>query len=68
MIISIHIIIIGNKVDLVDETNLDNSKVQDFVNKNNLLGFYLTSAKSGQGIVEVFNKVIEELYHLYNFL
>jgi small GTP-binding protein len=65
---NIPIIIIGNKVDLVDETNLVNSKVQDFVNKNNLLGFYLTSAKTGQGIVEAFNKIIEELYNLYYFL
>ncbi|UCC19141.1 MAG: GTP-binding protein, partial [Promethearchaeota archaeon] len=65
---NIPIIIIGNKVDLVDETNLDNSKVQDFINTNDLLGFYLTSAKTGQSIVEAFNKVIEELYNLYYFL
>ncbi|MFX1317479.1 MAG: GTP-binding protein [Promethearchaeota archaeon] len=65
---NIPIIIIGNKVDLVDETKLDYSKVQEFVNRNNLLGFYLTSAKTGQGIIEAFNKVIEELYNIYNIL
>ena len=61
----IPIIIIGNKADLVDETKLDNSKIQEFVNKNKLLGFYLTSAKTGQGINEAFNKIIEELYNRY---
>ncbi|MFX1317489.1 MAG: GTP-binding protein [Promethearchaeota archaeon] len=65
---NIPIIIIGNKVDLVDETNLDNSKVQEFINRNNLLGLYLTSAKTGWGIIEAFNKVIEELYNIYNIL
>ena len=61
----IPIIIIANKADLVDETKLDISKIQKFVKKNKLLGYYLTSAKTGQGIWEAFNKIIEELYNQY---
>ena len=61
----IPIIIIGNKADLVDETKLDNSKIQEYANKYKLLDVYLTSAKTGQGINEAFNKIIEELYNQY---
>jgi len=61
-------VIFANKVDLVDETNLDTSKIQDFVKENDLLGYYLTSAKTGKGINEAFNKIIEELYIQYKSL
>ena len=64
----IPIIIIANKADLVDETKLDTSKIQEFVNKKKLLGFYLTSAKTGKGINEAFNRIIEELYSKYSTL
>ncbi|MFW9878588.1 MAG: hypothetical protein ACFFG0_36370 [Candidatus Thorarchaeota archaeon] len=58
-------IIIGNKVDIVDETKLNISKIQDFVKENDLLGHYLTSVKTGLGINEAFNKINEELYNQY---
>jgi small GTP-binding protein len=65
---NIPIIIIGNKADLMDKTKWDNSKIQDFVKKNNLLGYYLTSAKTNEGVNEAFNKIIEELYNSFKKL
>ena len=59
----IPIIIIANKTDLVDETKLDNSLIQEFVNENKLLGFFITSVKNGQGIIEAFDTIIEAMYN-----
>ncbi|UCD02250.1 MAG: GTP-binding protein [Promethearchaeota archaeon] len=64
----IPIVIFANKVDLVDEKNLDESKIQEIVNKYNFLGYYITSAKTGQGVVEAFNTIIDKLYQKYKSL
>lgn len=60
----IPIVIFGNKVDLVDEDKLDNTKIQDLVNENNFLGHYITSAKTGEGIFKAFNAIIETLKYI----
>ena len=59
----IPIIVFANKMDLVDETNLVNSSIQDIVNKNAFLGYYITSAKTGKGVTNAFNAIIEALYY-----
>lgn len=59
---------IANKVDLVDENGIDEIKIQDLVNEHNLLGYYVTSAKTGQGVLEAFNAIIEKLYYKYKEL
>jgi len=64
----IPIVIFANKVDLVDEANLDDSKIQKLVDKNKFLGYYKTSAKTGDGVIEAFNTIIEKLYHKYKAL
>jgi small GTP-binding protein len=64
----IPIIVFGNKVDLVDEDKLDTSKIQDLINENNFLGHYITSAKTGKGVIEAFNAIIKELYSKFNSL
>ena len=64
----IPIVIFANKVDLVDEDNLDDSKIQKLVEKHNFLGYYKTSAKTGDGVIEAFNTIIEKLYHKYKAL
>jgi GTPase SAR1 family protein len=61
----IPIMIIGNKADLVDETKLDNSYIQEFISENKIIGHYLTSAKTRQGVIEAFNMIIEDLYDRY---
>ena len=61
----IPVIIFANKVDLVDDQNLDTSKIAELVKSNNFLGYFITSAKTGQGVIEAFNTIIDNLYLKY---
>ncbi|MFX1307773.1 MAG: hypothetical protein ACFFDG_13255, partial [Promethearchaeota archaeon] len=61
----IPVVLFGNKVDLVDETTLDDENALKFVEKHEILGYYRTSAKTGQGVHDAFQKIIRELYHKY---
>ncbi len=65
---NIPVVLFANKVDLVEENDLDISKIQNIVNKHNFLGFYLTSAKTGQGVIDAFNAIINELYYKFKAL
>ncbi len=56
-------IIFANKVDLIEETNLTKTNIQEIVRENNFLGYFLTSAKTGQGVHEAFKTIIEKLYY-----
>ena len=58
----IPIILFANKLDLVEEDNLDVSLIQDLVKLHGFLGYYLTSAKTGEGVHEAFNNLIDKLY------
>ena len=64
----IPIVLFGNKIDLIDETSIDNGKVEDIVNKRDFLGFYKTSAKTGNGAYEAFQSIIKNLYEKYKDL
>ncbi|MFX1592563.1 MAG: Rab family GTPase [Promethearchaeota archaeon] len=59
----IPVMLFANKVDLIDKDNLDHSEIQKVVNANKFLDYYLTSAKSGQGVHEAFSTLIEKLYY-----
>jgi small GTP-binding protein len=59
------IILFGNKVDLVKEKNLDEKKVLDLVKERDFLGYYKTSAKTGNGVYKAFQAIIKELYNKY---
>jgi small GTP-binding protein len=59
----IPVVIFANKVDLIEKNNLDESEIQNLVENHHFLGFYKTSAKTGEGVIEAFNIIIEELYH-----
>ncbi|MHA2282309.1 MAG: Rab family GTPase [Promethearchaeota archaeon] len=59
---NIPVVLFGNKVDLIDEDKLDDSKIQELIKENNFLGHYITSAKTGKGVIEAFNVIIETLY------
>ena len=65
---NIPVVLFANKVDLVEENDLDISKIQNFVNKQNLLSYYTTSAKTGQGVIDAFNAIINELYYKFKAL
>ena len=59
------IVLFGNKTDLVDEKDLKDENVKKLVNERNFLGYYKTSAKTGQGVFEAFQAIIKELYNKY---
>ena len=59
-------VLFANKVDLIEEKDVDTLKVQKIIANLNIQNYYLTSAKTGQGVTEAFNSLIEELYHESN--
>jgi small GTP-binding protein len=59
------IVLFGNKLDLVNEKDLDDKKVQDLIKDRNFLGYYKTSAKTGSGVYKAFQAIIRELYNKY---
>ena len=61
----IPIVLFGNKIDLVDVNDLDDTKATDLVNNRKFLGYYKTSAKTGTGVFEAFQAIILELYEKY---
>ena len=62
---NIPIILFGNKIDLVDEKTLDDTEAEKLVNKRDFLGYYRTSAKTGNGVYEAFQAIIRDLYERY---
>ncbi|TKJ19874.1 MAG: hypothetical protein CEE43_14165 [Promethearchaeota archaeon Loki_b32] len=61
----IPVVLFGNKVDLVDEKELTDEKISKLREKKDFLGYYRTSAKTGQGVHEAFQAIIKELYSKY---
>ncbi len=61
----IPVVVFANKVDLVDKKTLDNTKIQKIVKKRNYLKYFMTSAKTGEGVNEAFQAIIRELYYKY---
>ncbi|MFX1389021.1 MAG: GTP-binding protein [Promethearchaeota archaeon] len=59
------IILFGNKIDLVDEKELDDQKTEELVEERGFLGYYRTSAKTGNGVYKAFQAIIKELYNKY---
>ena len=45
--------------------DLDDKKVQDLIKDRNFLGYYKTSAKTGNGVYKAFQAIIRELYNKY---
>lgn len=62
----IPIVLFANKVDLISEDEIDRSKIQKIVKKNKFLDYYITSAKTGKGVHNAFNTIIERLYNKSN--
>ena len=66
----IPIALFGNKVDLINENDLISNKdivnsdfnVQKFVNDHEIIEYFKTSALTGQGVIEAFQKLVRELY------
>ena len=59
----IPVALFANKVDLINEEELDIERLQKVVDDRKFLGYYITSAKTGQGVTQAFNDIIEHLYY-----
>jgi len=64
----IPVVLFANKVDLVNENGINEIEIQELVEAYNFLGYYITSAKTGQGVLEAFNAIIKKLYFKYKQL
>ena len=61
----IPIVVFANKVDLVNKDNLVDTKILKIVKKRGFIGYYRTSAKTGEGVSQAFQAIIRELYNKY---
>ena len=61
----IPIVLFGNKIDLVDDDSIEIDKAEEVVEERDFLGFYKTSAKTGNGVYEAFQAIIKNLYEKY---
>ncbi len=57
----IPVVVFANKVDLINEQSLVKTKIQNLVKRRNFLGYYITSAKTGQGLDDAFNTLSKEI-------
>jgi len=61
-------VLFGNKIDLVEENddlNANDDKVDALLEERDFLGYYKTSAKTGNGVYKAFQAIIKELYNRY---
>ncbi|UCC19579.1 MAG: GTP-binding protein [Promethearchaeota archaeon] len=65
---NIPIVLFANKVDLIDKTSIDEDEIQDIVKKHNFLNYYVTSAKTGEGVISAFNALIDTIYYRFKEL
>ena len=54
-------LLVENKVDLLDETDLENAELQEFAQKNEFCGSFRTSAKTGVNISESMEYLIKAI-------
>jgi len=58
-------VIFANKVDLIKEDTIPHDALKKLIEKYKYLGYYITSAKTGEGVIDAFNTLIEFLYEKY---
>ncbi|MHA1507234.1 MAG: Rab family GTPase [Promethearchaeota archaeon] len=66
----IPIALFGNKIDLINQNELTSNEdkansdfsVKKFVNEHHIIEYFKTSALTGQGVIEAFQKLVRELY------
>jgi Ras-related protein Rab-23 len=65
---NIPIILFGNKIDLMPPEKLHDEKAIKFTKDRKFLGYYKTSAKTGNGVYEAFQAIISNLYEKFKDL
>lgn len=61
------IILVGNKSDLKEERQVSKEEINSFVEINANIAYFDTSAKTGDGVNEMFKVIIEQLIEKYNY-
>lgn len=69
---NIPIVLFGNKIDLVEDGSLEgnpilptvDANVVQFAKENRFLGYYKTSALTGQGVTDAFKALVKKLYQI----
>lgn len=64
----IPVLLFANKVDLVSKDKINKTEIQKFVKKYHFFDYCITSAKTGESVIEAFNAIIEKLYFKYKQL
>jgi small GTP-binding protein len=67
---NIPIALFGNKIDLIDEKDLalnedkvnSDFNVEKYSKDHNFIGYFKTSALTGHGVIEAFQKLVRDLY------
>ena len=59
------IVLFGNKIDLVKNPNANDGAIKKLVKQRKFLGYYKTSAKTGNGVYEAFQAIIKDLYYRF---
>ncbi|MHA1819597.1 MAG: Rab family GTPase [Promethearchaeota archaeon] len=56
------ILLLGNKSDLKDLIEIKQSEIDDYVKKQNLVGYFQTSAKTGENVNESVEMLVKYIY------
>jgi small GTP-binding protein len=59
------IVLFGNKIDLVEDDDTNDKKIQEIIKERGFLAYFKTSAKTGTGVYEAFQAIIKNLYNKY---
>ncbi|KKK94296.1 hypothetical protein LCGC14_2684270 [marine sediment metagenome] len=66
---NIPMVLFGNKIDLVDEASLggggsprSNANVEQYAKDNKFIGYFKTSALTGDGVIDAFKVLVKKLY------
>jgi small GTP-binding protein len=55
----VKLFVVGNKCDLAQDRVLDRAKAERFAQSHHALAYYETSAKTGDGVIELFTEVAD---------
>jgi small GTP-binding protein len=63
----IPIAVFANKVDIAYENVVDIDKIKEIIGNNESLGYFVTSAKTGQGVNLAFESLYEQMYYKFRY-